>query len=94
MATILLSATGAAIGGGFGSTVLGLTGAVIGRAIGASLGGLIDQRLFAQAAPLVETGKVESFRMRIGGQMIWSSRFKEVVTTSSSGGGKGGSCLR
>ena len=83
----------------------GLTGAVIGRAVGASLGGLIDQRLFAQAAPLVETGKVESFRvqsaqegvviprvmgrMRIGGQMIWSSRFKEVVSTSSSGGGKG-----
>jgi len=105
MATILLSAAGAAIGGGVGGTVLGLTGAVIGRVAGATVGGLIDQRLFAQAAPIVETGKVESFRvqsaqegsvigrvmgrMRIGGQMIWSSRFKEVVATSSSGGGKG-----
>ena len=105
MASILLSAAGAAIGGGVGGIVLGLTGAVIGRAIGASVGGLIDQRLFAQAAPLVETGRVESFRvqsaqegaviprvmgrMRIGGQMIWSSRFKEVVTTTSSGSGKG-----
>jgi Gene Transfer Agent (GTA)-like protein/putative tail protein len=105
MATILLSAAGAAIGGGVGGTFLGLTGAVIGRAAGATLGGLIDQRLFAQAAPIVDTGKVESFRvqsaqegtvipkvmgrMRIGGQMIWASRFKEVVTTASSGGGKG-----
>ncbi len=107
MATIVLAAAGAAIGSGVGGTVLGLTGAVIGRAVGASLGGLIDQRLFAQDAPLVEAGKVESFRvqsaqegaviprvmgrMRIGGQMVWSSRFKEVVTTSTSGGGKGAS---
>lgn len=107
MATILLSAAGAAIGGSVGGTVLGLTGAVIGRAVGASLGGIIDQKLFGQAAPMVETGRVESFRvqsaqegtviprvmgrMRIGGQMIWSSRFKEMVTTSTSGGGKGGS---
>ncbi len=105
MATIILAAAGAAIGSGVGGTILGLTGAVIGRAVGASLGGLIDQRLFAQAAPMVETGQVESFRvqsaqegaviprvmgrMRIGGQMIWSSRFKEVVTTSTTGGGKG-----
>jgi hypothetical protein len=105
MATIVLAAAGAAIGSGVSGTVFGLTGAVIGRAVGASLGGLIDQRLFAQDAPLVETGKVESFRvqsaqegaviprvmgrMRIGGQMIWSSRFKEVVTTTSTGGGKG-----
>lgn len=107
MATILLSAAGAAIGGGIGGTVLGLTGAVIGRAVGASLGGIIDQKLFGQAAPMVETGRVESFRvqsaqegaviprvmgrMRIGGQMIWSSRFKETLTTSTSGGGKGAS---
>lgn len=106
MATILLSAAGAAIGGGIGGTVLGLTGAVIGRAVGASIGGLIDQKMFGQAAPLVETGRVESFRvqsaqegtvisrvmgrMRIGGHMIWSSRFKENLTTSTSGGGKGG----
>jgi len=105
MATIVLSAAGAAIGSGFGGTILGLTGAVIGRAAGAVLGGVIDQKLFGQDAPLVETGRVESFRvqsaqegtaiprvmgrMRIGGQMIWSSRFKETVQTSTSGGGKG-----
>ncbi len=105
MATILLSAAGSAIGSGVGGTALGVSGAAIGRAVGATIGGLIDQRLFAQAAPMVETGKVDSFRvqsaqegtviprvmgrMRIGGQMIWSSRFREVVTTISSGGGKG-----
>ena len=38
MATILLSAAGAAIGSGFGGSVLGLSGAVIGRAIGATAG--------------------------------------------------------
>jgi hypothetical protein len=105
MATILLSAAGAAIGGGISSTFLGLSGAVIGRAVGASLGGLIDQKMFGQAAPVVEAGKVDSFRvqsaqegaviprvmgrMRIAGQMIWSSKFKETVTTASTGGGKG-----
>ena len=39
MATLVLAAAGAAIGGAFGSgTVLGLTGAVIGRAVGATIG--------------------------------------------------------
>ena len=38
MATLLLSAAGAAIGSGLGGTVLGLSGAVIGRAIGATIG--------------------------------------------------------
>lgn len=105
MATILLSAAGAAIGGSISGSILGLSGAVIGRAVGASLGGVIDQKIFGQAAPLVETGYVDSFRvqsaqegaeiprvmgrMRMGGQMIWSSRFKENISTSSSGGGKG-----
>lgn len=103
MATILLSAAGAALGAGFGGTVLGLSGAVIGRAIGATLGRVIDQRLMAGASDPVETGRVDRFRMmgasegaavprlwgrmRVGGQVIWASRFQEVVTRS--GGGKG-----
>ena len=48
MATILLSAAGAAVGAGFGGTVLGLSGAVIGRAIGATVGRVIDQRLLGR----------------------------------------------
>lgn len=42
MATLLLSAAGAAIGANFGGAVLGLSGLVIGRAIGATFGRLID----------------------------------------------------
>ncbi len=104
MATILLSAAGAAFGGTFGGTVLGLSGAVIGKAVGASIGGLIDQKIMGTGSRTVETGRIETFRlqgvsegvpvprvmgrMRIAGQLIWSSRFRENVTTSSTGGGK------
>ncbi|MFT7254914.1 MAG: hypothetical protein ACI81Q_002338, partial [Paracoccaceae bacterium] len=103
MATLLLSAAGAAIGGMTSGTVLGLTGAVIGRAVGATFGRMIDQSLLGQGSDAVQQGKVDRFRlsgasegspiaglfgrMRIGGQVIWASRFEEHVTQS--GGGKG-----
>ncbi|MBR9863102.1 MAG: host specificity protein [Rhodobacteraceae bacterium] len=106
MATILLSAAGAAIGGTFGGTVLGLTGAAIGKAVGASLGGVIDQKILGSGSRVVETGRLESFRLqgvsegaavprvmgraRIAGHLIWASRFEEHVSTQTSGGGKGG----
>ena len=57
MATILLSAAGAAIGGSVGGTVAGLSSAVIGRAVGATLGRTIDERLMGQGSEAVETGK-------------------------------------
>lgn len=104
MATILLSAAGAAVGGAIGGTVAGLSSAVIGRAVGATLGGMIDDRLLGSGSAPVETGKVDRFRltqssegspvgqvygrMRLGGQVIWSSRFLETSATSG-GGGKG-----
>ena len=103
MATILLSAAGAAIGGSVGGTLAGLSSVAVGRAIGATFGRIIDQRLLGQGSDSVETGKVERFRltqasdgapipqvygrMRIGGQVIWASHFQETSTTS--GGGKG-----
>ena len=103
MATILLSAAGAALGSGFGGTVLGLSGAVIGRAVGATLGRVIDQRLLGAGSEAVEVGRVDRFRLmgasegtavgqvfgrvRIAGQVIWATRFSE--TTATSGGGKG-----
>ena len=102
MATILLSAAGAAIGGSVGGTLAGLSSVVVGRAVGATLGRLIDQRLLGLGADPVETGKVDRFRlmqagegepiaqvhgrMRVGGQVIWASDFQEVRTTR---GGKG-----
>ncbi|MEO9575991.1 MAG: hypothetical protein ABJ263_02010 [Tateyamaria sp.] len=105
MATVLLSAAGAAIGGSVGGTVLGLSSVAIGRAVGATLGRVIDQRLMGQGSDVVEHGKVDRFRlsnsgegsaisqlygrMRLGGQVIWASDFLETVTTSGGGGGKG-----
>jgi hypothetical protein len=103
MATILLAAAGAAVGSGFGGTVLGLTGAVIGRAVGATVGRVIDQAILGRGSAPVEVGRVERFRLmgagegaaiprvwgrvRLGGQVIWASRFAE--TRSETGGGKG-----
>ncbi|MCA0873647.1 glycoside hydrolase/phage tail family protein [Seohaeicola saemankumensis] len=104
MATILLSAAGAAIGGSVGGTVAGLSSVAIGRAVGATLGRVIDQRLLGSGSEPVDTGKVDRFRimnagegapiarvygrMRVGGQVIWASDFQETVSVSG-GGGKG-----
>ncbi len=107
MATIILSAVGAAVGAGFGGTILGLSGAVIGRAVGATLGRVIDQRLMGAGSEVVQVGRVERFRvmgasegaavgelwgrMRVAGQVIWATRFRETLTRSGGdrGGGKG-----
>ncbi len=102
MATILLSAAGAALGAGFGGTVLGLSGAVIGRAIGATLGRVIDQRLMGAGSEAVEVGRIDRFRlmgasegsavpqlwgrMRVAGQVIWATEFQENTRRT---GGKG-----
>jgi hypothetical protein len=103
MATIVFSAAGAALGGSVGGTALGLSMTAVGRFAGATLGRALDQRLLGAGAEPVETGRVERFRltgsgegdavaqlhgrMRLGGQVIWASRFTEAVRTS--GGGKG-----
>ncbi|MGC9417781.1 MAG: baseplate multidomain protein megatron, partial [Rhodovulum sp.] len=103
MATLVLSAAGAAVGSAVGGSVLGLSSAVIGRAVGATIGRVIDQQLLGSGSQAIETGRVDRFRLtgasegapvgrlwgrsRLSGQVIWASRFKESVTTS--GGGKG-----
>ncbi len=103
MATIVLSAVGAAAGGAIGGSVAGLSTAVIGRAVGATVGRVIDQRLLGEGSEIVETGKVDRFRissvgegealaqiygrMRLGGQVVWASDFAETVSVSGGGGG-------
>lgn len=103
MATLVLSAVGAAAGASIGGSVFGLSSVLLGRAIGATAGRLIDQSLLGAGSPAVETGKIDRFRLttsaegaaikrvygtqRIGGQVIWASRFLESSTTQ--GGGKG-----
>ncbi len=105
MATILLSAAGAAIGGSLGGTVLGLSMAAAGRFAGGVIGRSIDQRLLGQGSDVVESGRAARLRltgagegdaiaqvygrMRISGQVIWASEFREEVAVSGGGGGKG-----
>lgn len=101
MATILLSAAGAAAG-----AALGPLGLVAGRALGAAAGYLIDQSLIRLTQPdatgprlgAVEiTGASEGRalgrvygRARVGGQLIWATRYVEIAEESEAAGGKGG----
>ena len=105
MATLVLSAAGAAAGGALGGSVLGLSAAVIGRAVGATAGRWIDQKLMGAGSDVVDQGRVERFRltgasegaavaqvfgrMRVPGQVIWSSDFLESRSSRRSSGGKG-----
>lgn len=104
MATLVLGAVGASLGGSLGGSVLGLSGAVLGRAIGATVGRAIDQAVLGQGAEAVEQGRVDRLRLtsasegaaiprvygrvRLSGQVIWATRFRENRETTG-GGGKG-----
>ncbi|MGY6409694.1 MAG: baseplate multidomain protein megatron [Alkalilacustris sp.] len=106
MATIILGAVGGAIGSGLGGSVLGLSAAAIGQAAGATIGNVIDQRVLGGGSQAVETGRVDRLRLtgasegapvprvwgrtRVGGQVIWASRFIENASTSRVGGRKTG----
>ncbi len=73
MATIVLSAAGAALGGSIGGTIAGLSTAIIGRAVGATIGRVIDQRLLSQSvmgggSDIVETGRMDRFRLTETGE--------------------------
>jgi hypothetical protein len=103
MATLVLSAAGAALGSSLGGSVLGLSMTAVGRFAGATLGRAIDQRVLGGGARSIETGRLDRLRlstagegqpipqiygrMRVGGHIIWATQFKEHV--SKSGGGKG-----
>ncbi|MGB0926484.1 MAG: baseplate multidomain protein megatron [Pikeienuella sp.] len=106
MATMVLAAAGSAAGGAVGGSVAGISSAAIGKAAGAVAGSMIDQKIMGRGAQPVQTGRVDSLRlqgggegaavpkivgrMRVGGQMIWSSRFTEHVDSSRRGGKGGG----
>ncbi len=106
MATLVLAAAGGAIGASVGGAVLGVSSAVIGQAVGASLGRALDARLLGGGAAPVTRGKVENFRltgaregagiprifggMRVAGQIIWATRFRENLDVSGGGKGTGG----
>lgn len=83
-----------------------ISGAALGNALGSAAGSIIDQSLFGTTAtregPRLTDLSVQSStegaaipraygRVRLSGQLIWSTQFKETATTSGSGGGKGSS---
>ncbi len=104
MTTLVLQAAGSAIGSFFGGPV----GAIAGRALGAIAGSVIDNALLGGGGRTIQgprLGDMEGLtaaegvaiprvygRARVGGHLIWATRFEEVMTTTtrSSGGGKGG----
>lgn len=96
MATIVLQAAGAAIGGLFGPV-----GAVVGQAVGTMAGSAVDQALFSpghtvQGARLSDarfpgaedgTAITRAYgTVRVGGTLIWATRFEEDVTVERRGG--------
>ncbi len=103
MATVLLSAVGASAGSALGGSAFGFGVGTLARAAGGVAGSLIDQALLGRGASPVETPRLERLRvsgagegepipqlfgrMRVAGQMIWSSDFREHA--EESGGGKG-----
>ena len=103
MATLLLQTAGSALG----EMVGGPIGGVIGKFAGTMAGAYIDNALMngaraTQGPRLTSLAGLASTegsviprvygRVRIGGQIIWATRFEEVAATTRSGaaGGKGG----
>src|SRR3954454_19367093 len=107
MATLVLSTVGAALGSAVGGPVGGAVGRVLGAAAGSlvdlSLFGGSESPRHVEGPRLTELDGLASTegapiqrvygRARIGGQLIWATRFEEVATTSversPSRGGKG-----
>ncbi len=96
MATILFQAAGAALGGVFGPV-----GAIIGRAAGALAGHAVDRALLSNGRT-VSGARLSTARIpgadegaainrlygtaRIGGTLIWATRFEESVEVTRRGG--------
>ncbi|WP_150522946.1 baseplate multidomain protein megatron [Roseibium sediminis] len=101
MATLILAAAGQALGAALGA---GGFGAIVGKAAGALIGGALDQNLFGSTRT-IEGARLKDLdvqastegaslpkvygRVRLAGQIIWSTRFEEVVSEEKHGG-KGG----
>ncbi|GMG81241.1 glycoside hydrolase TIM-barrel-like domain-containing protein [Paralimibaculum aggregatum] len=102
MATLILSAAGQAVGASIGGSFLGFSAAAIGQTVGAVAGAVIDQRLLGSGSRAVETGRAGALRlqtstpgapmarvfgrMRVAGEIIWSTRFLETTRTTTQGG--------
>ncbi|RDC68499.1 hypothetical protein DLJ49_19890 [Rhodovulum sp. 12E13] len=108
MATLVLGAAGAAIGGSIGGTILGVSAATIGGFVGSTIGSVVDSWIVSSLAPTqrIEGPRLDSLRitastegaviprvfgrMRMGGNIIWATDFREETKTTTQGSGKGG----
>ncbi|MBB3539738.1 MULTISPECIES: glycoside hydrolase/phage tail family protein [unclassified Rhizobium] len=96
MATLLFQAAGAALG-----SVFGPVGAVIGRAAGALAGSVVDHALLSRSSTVrgahLSTARIPGAdegtainrvygTARVGGTLIWATRFEEQVTSERRGG--------
>jgi hypothetical protein len=108
MASLVLGAVGATIGGSIGGTLLGVSAFSIGGFIGSTVGSLVDNWIVSSLAPAqrIEGARLDGLRitsategaviprlfgrMRIGGNIIWATDFREETKTTTQGGGKGG----
>jgi hypothetical protein len=104
MTTLVLQTAGQAIGGMIG----GPFGEIVGRAVGSLAGAAIDNALFSGGARTVTGPRLREMdglsasegqpiprlygRVRVGGQLIWATRFEEelVTTVRKARGAKGG----
>src|SRR5690348_3828186 len=92
-------------GGGFSLFGAAISGAQIGGALGTFLGSEIDAAIapgshVTRNGPRLSDTQIQASsegaaivrlygRVRIAGQLIWATRFKETIVTTKSGGGKG-----
>jgi hypothetical protein len=99
------SAVGGSLLGGFSLFGATITGAQIGGAIGTLLGAEIDSALapgtiLHRTGPRLSDVNVQAStegapiprvfgRMRVAGQLLWATKFKETASTTTTGGGKG-----
>jgi hypothetical protein len=96
MATILFAAAGSALGGALGSF-----GAIVGQAVGALAGSVLDKALI-NGNQTISGARLSTARIpgadegtgisrlygtaRLGGTLIWATRFEEQVSTERTGG--------
>lgn len=102
MASIVLTGVGALAGGAIGGSFLGVSAVSIGAAVGGLIGSAIDSQLFAADQASIEGRRLEALRvtsstegaviphvsgrMRIGGNVIWATDYREERKENSSGG--------
>ncbi len=101
MATLVLRSAGAAIGTALGGPLGGILGGALGAVGGAVVDGLLiraltPRRSTPQLSTLPITNAAENAvlhkvwgRMRLGGNVIWCSRFDTYTTKEATGSGKG-----